>query len=131
MKRDIIGWSVAVLVAALLPLVIRGDPYLLLLANLMLMFMVLALSWDLVARAGLLSLAHAAFFGAGAYTVAICYKFFGFNPLLGMVIAIVVVGAMAVLLGVVTLRLRGIYFAIATLAFALNPATEAVSVLPT
>ena len=78
---------------------------------------VLALSWDILARTGQLSLAHAAFFGAGAYTMAILAKLGG--PLwLGIPLGGIVAALLALLLGSVTLRLRGIYFAIATLAFA-------------
>ena len=78
---------------------------------------ILALSWDLLARTGQLSLAHAAFYGAGAYTAAILAKLGGLPlafdlPLAGVVGAILALG-----LGSVTLRLKGIYFAIATLAF--------------
>ncbi|MEJ2289331.1 MAG: branched-chain amino acid ABC transporter permease [Deinococcales bacterium] len=78
---------------------------------------VLALSWDLLARTGQLSLAHAAFYGAGAYTAAVFAKLGGVPlglllPLGGAVAAVLALG-----LGSVTLRLKGIYFAIATLAF--------------
>jgi branched-chain amino acid transport system permease protein len=119
MRRDVIGWAIFLAVAALLPWVgVGGDRYLMLLANVMLMFMTLALSWDVVARTGQLSLAHGAFFGLGAYGVAIAFKLWALPPLAGLVFAAVVVAAIALALGIVTLRLRGIYFAIATLAFA-------------
>lgn len=78
---------------------------------------ILALSWDLLARTGQLSLAHAAFYGAGAYTAAILARV-GTVPLaLGLPLAAVVAALLALGLGSVTLRLKGIYFAIATLAF--------------
>lgn len=78
---------------------------------------ILALSWDVLARTGQLSLAHAAFYGAGAYTAAILARA-EIGPLwLGIPAAAVVAILLALGLGVVTLRLRGIYFAIATLAF--------------
>jgi branched-chain amino acid transport system permease protein len=80
--------------------------------------MVMALSWDVVARTGQLSLAHGAFFGLGAYSVAIAFKLWALPPLAGLVLAAIVGGVVALVLGLVTLRLRGIYFAIATLAFA-------------
>ncbi len=119
MRRDLVGWGVFLAVAAALPwIALGGDRYLMLLANVMLMFMTLALSWDVVARTGQLSLAHGAFFGLGAYSVAIAYKLWALPPLAGLVVAALVGGAIAFALGVVTLRLRGIYFAIATLAFA-------------
>ncbi len=119
MRRELAGWGAFLLVAAALPwLGVASDRYLMFLANVMLMFMTLALSWDVVARTGQLSLAHGAFFGLGAYTVGIAYRSAHLPPLAGLAAAAVVGGVVAVALGVVTLRLRGIYFAIATLAFA-------------
>ena len=117
MKREVVAWLAFVAVAALVPLALGGERYLMLLANVMLMFMALALSWDVVARTGQLSLAHAAFFGIGAYTVALGHKYLGLHPLVGLAAAAAVGTAVATGLGVVTLRLHGIYFAIATLAF--------------
>ncbi len=78
---------------------------------------ILALSWDLLGRTGQLSLAHAAFYGAGAYTVAILLKTSAAPLWLGIPAAGLVGALLALILGSVTLRLRGIYFAIATLAF--------------
>jgi len=112
MRRELAGWGVFLLVAAAVPFLgVAGDRYLMFLANVMLMFMTLALSWDVVARTGQLSLAHGAFFGLGAYTVGIAYRSGHLPPLAGLVLAALVGGIVAVALG-------GIYFAIATLAFA-------------
>ena len=119
MKRDLIGWGIFLAIVAVLPWIgLADDRYLMFLANVMLMFMTLALSWDVVARTGQLSLAHGAFFGLGAYSVAIAFKLWALPPLAGLVVAALVGGVIAFALGLVTLRLRGIYFAIATLAFA-------------
>lgn len=119
LRDDLVRWLVFVAVAAALPLAGLGnDPYLMLLANVMLIFITLALSWDIVARTGQLSLAHAGFFGLGAYAVAIASRGSALHPLLALGVAALAAGAVALALGVVTLRLRGIYFAIATLAFA-------------
>ena len=75
MKRDLIGWGIFLAIVAVLPWIgLADDRYLMFLANVMLMFMTLALSWDVVARTGQLSLAHGAFFGLGAYSVAIAFK---------------------------------------------------------
>ena len=117
MRRELTAWAGFALVAALVPLAVAEDRYLMLLANVMLMFMALALSWDVVARTGQLSLAHGAFFGLGAYTVALGHKYAAIPPLAGLAIAAAVGAVVAAALGAVTLRLRGIYFAIATLAF--------------
>lgn len=78
---------------------------------------VLALSWDLLARTGQLSLAHAAFYGAGAYAAAILAHLSGVSLWLALPLGGAVAALLALGLGSVTLRLRGIYFAIATLAF--------------
>lgn len=78
---------------------------------------ILALSWDILARTGQVSLAHAAFYGAGAYTTAIIARAFDLPLWVGIPAGGVVAGILALLLGPVTLRLHGIYFAIATLAF--------------
>jgi branched-chain amino acid transport system permease protein len=108
----------AVIGAALLPLAFeRTQPYYLQLAINVLIFATLALSWDLLARTGQLSLAHAAFYGLGAYTSVLLTTRAGVPIPLGIAAGGVVAAAVAVLLGFLTLRLRGIYFAIATLAF--------------
>ncbi len=77
----------------------------------------LALSWDLLARTGQLSLAHAAFTGAGAYSTAILLRAAEVPIWLGIPLGGLVAALLALALGSVTLRLYGIYFAIATLAF--------------
>jgi branched-chain amino acid transport system permease protein len=117
MRRELVAWIAFIAALALVPIALASDRYLMLLANVMLMFMALALSWDVVARTGQLSLAHGAFFGLGAYTVAIGHKYAALPPLVGLVVAALLGAAVALALGGVTLRLRGIYFAIATLAF--------------
>lgn len=119
MKRELGGWAIFILVVAVLPwLGLAADRYLMLLANVMLIFIAMALSWDVVARTGQLSLAHGAFFGLGAYVVGIAYRTWSLPPLAGLLVAAAVATIVAAALGLVTLRLRGIYFAIATLAFA-------------
>jgi len=80
-------------------------------------FAVLALSWDLAARAGILSLAHAAFFGLGGYTSALLMKYFSLPVPLCFTAAGIFGSLVAVLLGFVTLRLSGLHFAIGTMAF--------------
>lgn len=78
---------------------------------------VLALSWDILARTGQLSLAHAAFYGTGAYVTTIIARHFDLPLWIGIPAGGAVAALLAIGLGAVTLRLRGIYFAIATLAF--------------
>jgi branched-chain amino acid transport system permease protein len=81
-------------------------------------FAILASSLSLiVGYAGLLSLAHAAFFGIGAYTSALLYLKFGIPMWGGMPAAMFAAGGSAFLIGVVILRVRGYRFIISTLAF--------------
>lgn len=75
----------------------------------------LALSWDLLARTGQLSLAQGAFFGLGAYAAGLSAGVLGTIP--ALLVGAGVAAASSLLLGAATLRLQGIYFAIATLAF--------------
>ena len=95
----------------------QTQPYYLQLAINILMFAVLALSWDILARTGQLSLAQAAFYGLGAYTSVLLTTLAGIPIPLGILSGGLVAVVTAVLLGLLTLRLRGIYFAIGTLAF--------------
>ncbi|OFX28351.1 MAG: hypothetical protein A2Z07_04030 [Armatimonadetes bacterium RBG_16_67_12] len=76
-----------------------------------------ALAWDIQARTGQLSLAPAAFFGLGAYAYTMA-ALRGVPLWLAFALGPLAAAAVSVVLGVITLRLQGLYFAIATLAFA-------------
>jgi branched-chain amino acid transport system permease protein len=86
----------------------------------MLVLAILALSLDLlVGSAGMPSLGHAAYFGAGAYAAAIAGQRLGSDSLLvGLGAAILVSAALALLIGAVAVRAAGIFFLMLTLAFA-------------
>jgi len=76
-----------------------------------------ALSLDLVmGYAGIITLGHAAFFGAGAYTVGILALHFGWNePLSGLAAAAVVAGVIGFVSGIVLLRTKGLALLMVTL----------------
>jgi len=80
---------------------------------------VFAMSYDLLmGYSGILSFGHAMFFGIGAYTVGILLKKAAW-PLPGAIlVAVLVAIAFSALTGLLTLRVRGVYLAMATLAFA-------------
>ena len=81
-------------------------------------FAILCMSLDLLAGyAGLVSLAHAAFFGAGAYLYALATVFWGWAAPSAMVMAVIGCGAIAWLVGVVAIRTHGLFFIMITLAF--------------
>lgn len=86
----------------------------------MLVLAILALSLDLlVGSAGLPSLGHAAFFGAGAYAAAIAaQRLANDDLLLGLGAAVLVSALLALVIGVFAVRAAGIFFLMLTLAFA-------------
>ena len=71
----------------------------------------------LMGYAGQVSLGHAAFYGLGAYTSGILTSQYGLSPVLGLLVAQVVVFLAALLIGLPSLRLKGHYLAMATLGF--------------
>jgi branched-chain amino acid transport system permease protein len=106
--------------AALAALPFFGSPYLTTHATRILIYAVFAMSLDLlVGYAGLVSLGHAAFFGVAAYTTALLSAKLGIsNILIGLPLSIAAAAVAALGIGLLTLRTVGIYFIMATLAFA-------------
>ena len=80
---------------------------------------VYAVSYDLLmGYTGILSFGHAMFFGTGAYVTGILLTHAGW-PLWQVVVAVMVVAVVqGLLIGVLSLRVRGVYLAMVTLAFA-------------
>ncbi len=102
-------------VLVLLPLV---SPYEAL-ATQILVYALFSLGFDLVyGQTGLLSFGHAAFFGIGAYGAGLASQATQGNLLLGLGVAAVCAGTGAAIIGFFSLRRRGVYFALLTLAFA-------------
>lgn len=72
----------------------------------------------LIGYGGMISLGHAAFFGLGAYSSGILLSEGVQSGGLHLLVITAVVGSMALLIGAVSLRTRGVYFIMITLAFA-------------
>jgi branched-chain amino acid transport system permease protein len=79
----------------------------------------LALSWDLMASVGLISLGQALFFGAGAYVTGFLNHSFKLPPILSIPLGTLVGACISTLLLLPVVRLRGVYFAIITLTLPL------------
>ena len=80
------------------------------------MYALMAQSWNVLAGfCGQVSLGHAAFFGIGAYSAGFLFYAYQISPWIGMLVGVLIAMALAVAIGIPTFRLRGHYFAIATL----------------
>jgi branched-chain amino acid transport system permease protein len=105
---------------ALLPLLAlaAGEPFLLVIATRIMIFAIAALSLDLIlGYGGMVSFGHAAFIGLGAYATGIAAAHGVTDLLAQMALAIVACGAFALVTGAISLRTRGVYFIMITLAF--------------
>jgi branched-chain amino acid transport system permease protein len=113
-------WLVAVIVVALLAtLPWLGTPTLVQFGISTLLLATLAQSWNIIGGyTGYASFGNSVFYGLGSYGVAIAMTEFHLPFGMGLAIGALLAVVFAVLLGLPVLRLRGHYFAIATLALA-------------
>jgi ABC-type branched-subunit amino acid transport system ATPase component/ABC-type branched-subunit amino acid transport system permease subunit len=74
----------------------------------------------LTGAGGLISFGQAAFVGIGAYSTAVLTTKFGLSPWIGLPVALILSGLVAVILGFVTLRLSGHYLALLTIAWGMT-----------
>jgi len=106
-------------VLAVLPLPLAGDSYLMFVLVLCNFYAILAVSWDLIlGYGGQLSFAHTGLLAVGGYSSAFLINATNFPPVLGLLVGGVLAAAVGLALGWICLRLRGIYFALATWGFA-------------
>ncbi len=109
--------SLILLIAMFLLPVIMGTPFWTNLFVLLFVFSALSVAWNIVGGyAGQLSLGHAVFYGIGGYTATLLTQNFGISPWFGMLAGAAISGAVAILISYPTLRLRGPFFALATIA---------------
>ena len=117
-------WLALVIVAAAaiaVPFLLRafGLDFYLSLASRIVVFAIAATSLNLVlGYAGLVSFGHAAFFGLGAYVTAILITEGVQSAPVHLVATVAVAALAALVIGAISLRTRGVYFIMITLAFA-------------
>lgn len=100
----------------LVPFLVQQDPYWLSLLTKLFINSILALSlWPLFV-VGRLNMGHAAFYGMGAFGVAVLMLDFGLSFWIALPIVLVLVAIVAAIFGYPTLRIRGAYFGLATFA---------------
>jgi len=96
------------------------DRYYQLMFTLVPIWATVGVAWNIFSGySGLMSFGHAAFFGIGAYTVALLLVKLGLSPWFGIVIAGFAGALAGVVIGFPTFKLRGHYFALAMLAYPL------------
>jgi branched-chain amino acid transport system permease protein len=112
------GAFAAVLVLVLLPFV--ADKFTVQLATRVLIMAIFAMSLNLlVGFTGLVSLGHAAFFGVAGYCLALVSPQYGAASFwVSLPLAMLAAGVLAAAIGALVVRTTGVYFIMATLAFA-------------
>jgi ABC-type branched-subunit amino acid transport system ATPase component/ABC-type branched-subunit amino acid transport system permease subunit len=96
------------------------NQYYQLMLTLVLVWAIMGVSWNVFSGySGLVSFGHAAFFGLGAYTVTLLFVHFDVTPWIGVPAGMLVGAVAGLVIGYPTFRLRGVYFALAMLAYPL------------
>jgi len=117
-RRMFVIGGILVLLFLLLPQVANLGSYILSLLFTLFIYIVLSHSWNLLGGyAGQFNIGLAAYFGSGVLSWSLLY-FAGVPPYLAMLAGGLVAVILACVIGIPTLRLKGIYFAIGTLALA-------------
>ena len=116
--RGRVGWGLLSAALLLFPIVFSGA----FARDIGVAFLLAAISasaWNIVGGyAGQVSVGHSMFFGIGAYMPLLFYSLFGWSPIVGIPVGIVLSIGLAVLIGMPTFRLSGHYFSMATIAVA-------------
>jgi branched-chain amino acid transport system permease protein len=118
--RSLLPWALLA-VAAALPWIAGAldQSYYVGFARRVMIFAIAAASLNFIMGiGGMVSLGHAAYFGLGAYAVAIAMTHGVTSAWIAWPLAVAVAAGMALVIGAISLRTRGVYFIMSTLAFA-------------
>ena len=121
-RSDIAFWTGAALflLAVLLASLLLRNEYPFFAGYVILQFIVLAVAWSILGgAAGYVNFGTNAFFGAGVYTAVFLTKAFGAPLLVQIAVAAAVGSLLGFAVGLLTLRMQGIFFSIATIALAI------------
>ncbi len=109
--------AVALLFLVILPF-ISPDDFVITVFLWIFFYMILGLGWNLVGGyTGQIALAHGVFVAVGAYTTVILLVHYSITPWLALIVAPIIAGAIGLGISYPTLKLKGHYFAMVTLAF--------------
>jgi len=121
--------TIAVLAIAVVAPFLLSNLYILNLLSLMLIFIIFASAWNLLAYSGQGSLGHAAFFGIGAYASTVIAVKSGITPYITIFLGAAVAAVVGILIGLTCVRLKEWFLAMVTFGFAIIVQTIAVSIL--
>lgn len=110
-----IGFAALVLLGLLLPVFDKREYHIHVL-TIMCINALIAGGLRVIMMTGLVSFSHATFVAIGGYTAALSVMKFGWNSWIGLVLALAIAIILAMLFGFILLRLRGVYFFMATIA---------------
>ncbi len=115
-KKRFIPIGVLLVIGLLVPLVVKTSFYMQS-AIYIVLYMYWASAWNILGGySGLFALGNGLYIGVGAYVVAILFYHWGVSPWIGMIIAGLVCGLLSVIVGYPVFRLKGMYYALATIA---------------
>jgi branched-chain amino acid transport system permease protein len=118
----------ALVIAIAIPF-LTDSMFILNLLVLMLIFIIFASAWNLLAFSGQGSLGHAAFFGIGAYASTLIAANSGMSPFITIFLGAAVAAFVGILIGLTCVRLKEWFLAMVTFGFAIIVQTLTVSVL--
>jgi branched-chain amino acid transport system permease protein len=108
--------AILLILLLVLPLAVTS-PTLMQIFILVILYAYFTSTWNFVGGfAGVLPLGHSAFIGIGAYTSTVLLQTYGLSPWLGMLVGGLLAALVGIIIGLPTLKLRGAYFALATIA---------------
>jgi branched-chain amino acid transport system permease protein len=104
------------MIVALLPIIIK-DTFTRHVMIMILVWSIIGMGWNFIGGyAGQVSMGHSLFYGIGGYASAVCFLYYNITPWIGMWIGVLFSIAVALLIGAPLLRLKGHYFAVASMA---------------
>ncbi len=116
LRTEWTGGILLLLVLSLLPIIFQ-NPYTMSFLIIVLLYAYFSLSWNILGGiAGQLSLGHSAYVGIGAYTSTVLFLQWGISPWIGMIVGAILAAFAAILIGFPCFKLKGAYFALATLS---------------
>ena len=129
-RDDLTKYGIIAILAIALALPFLTDSmFILNLLVLMLIMIIFASAWNLLAFSGQGSLGHAAFFGIGAYASTLIAIKSGISPFISIFLGAAVAAFIGVLIGLTCVRLKEWFLAMVTFGFAIIIQTLTVSIL--